>query len=245
MDVTAGQSSVGAVRRGLTAAIPLAIPALPIGVLLGVAIRDSDVVANWAGWASSFLIFAGAAQFAAVELLDQGAGVAAVVAAVFMINARHLMYSAAIGGRFDEAPTWFKWIGSYFLIDQVFALNNEYAATAPSDRSLRYRMGFYLASAAPMAAVWYFGVGAGILLGQFIPASWEIEFAIPLMFLGLLVLSTFNLPGVVAAVIGGTVAVVGRGWPSGTGLLLGAVLGVAVAGILDGVLEGGEGQEPS
>ncbi|MDH3300817.1 MAG: AzlC family ABC transporter permease [Acidimicrobiia bacterium] len=236
MEATGGQSSAGAVKRGLTAATALAIPALPIGVLLGVAIRESDVVGNWAGWASSFLIFAGAAQFAAVELLDQGAGVAAVVAAVFMINARHLMYSAAIGGRFQEAPAWFKWIGSYFLIDQVFALNNEYAADAPSDRSLSYRIRFYLASAAPMASVWYVGVGAGILLGQFIPAAWEIEFAIPLMFLGLLVLSTFNLPGVVAAMIGGTVAVIGRGWPSGSGLLLGAVLGVAVAGVLDGLL---------
>ena len=88
-----------------------------------------------------------------------------------------------------------------------------------------------------MATVWYLGVGSGILLGQFIPAAWEIEFAIPLMFLGLLVLSTFNLPGVIAAVIGGTVAVIGRGWPSGTGLLLGAVLGVAVAGVLDGLLD--------
>ncbi len=237
MDTTAGQSSDGSVRRGLAAAVPLAIPALPIGVLLGVAIRDSDIVGNWAGWASSWLIFAGAAQFAAVELLDQGAGVAAVVAAVFMINARHLMYSAAIGGRFLRAPTWFKWVGSYFLIDQVFALNNEHAADGPGDRSLAYRMRYYLACAAPMAVVWYIGVGAGILLGQFIPESWEIEFAIPLMFLGLLVMSTFNIPGVVAALIGGTVAVAGRGWPSGSGLLLGAVLGVAVAGMLDGYLD--------
>lgn len=240
MDVTAGQSAAGAARRGFAAAVPLAIPALPIGVLLGVAIRDSDVVGNWAGWASSWLVFAGAAQFAAVELLDEGAGLAAVVAAVFMINARHLMYSAAIGARFQEAPRWFRWVGSYFLIDQVFALNNQYAADGPNDQSLAYQIRYYLASAVPMATVWYFGVGAGILLGQFIPPSWEIEFAIPLMFLGLLVLSTFNLPGVVAALIGGTVAVIGRGWPSGTGLLLGAVLGVAVAGMLDGLLSGPE-----
>lgn len=226
----------------MAAAVPLALPALPIGVLLGVAIRESDVVGNWAGWASSFLIFAGAAQFAAVELLDEGASVAAVVAAVFMINARHLMYSAAISGRFQAAPTWFKWIGSYFLIDQVFALTNQFAADGSNNRSLTYRMRFHLAAAAPMAAVWYVGVGAGILLGQFIPPAWEIEFAIPLMFLGLLVLSTFNLPGVVAAVLGGTVAVVGRGWPSGTGLLLGAVLGVAVAGVLDELLGVSDGK---
>ncbi len=215
------------------AAVPLAVPALPIGVLLGVAIRESVVVGNLAGWASSFLVFAGAAQFAAVELLDDGAGVVAVVAAIFMINARHLMYSAAIGGRFQEAPRWFRFVGSYFLVDQVFALNNEHSPLAPTARPLAEQLRFFLGSAIPMATVWYFGVGAGILLGEFIPASWEIEFAIPLMFLGLLVLSTFNLPGVVAAVIGGAVAVLGRDWPAGTGLLTGAVLGVIVAGVLD------------
>ena len=220
-------------RQGFVAAVPLAIPALPIGVLLGVAIRESVVVGNLAGWASSFLVFAGAAQFAAVEVLNEGAGVVAVVAAIFMINARHLMYSAAIGGRFQDAPRWFKFVGSYFLVDQVFALNNEHAAMAPAGRPLSEQIRFFLGSAIPMATVWYLGVGAGILLGEFIPAAWEIEFAIPLMFLGLLVLSTFNLPGVVAAVIGGTVAVVGRDWPAGTGLLTGALLGVVVAGIID------------
>ena len=106
-------------------------------------------------------------------------------------------------------------------------------------------MRFYLGCAVPMAMVWYVGVGAGILLGQFIPSSWEIEFAIPLMFLGLLVLSTFNGPGVVAAVIGGTVAVIGRDWPSGSGLLLGAVLGVAVAGVLDLLLDDSDDSDAS
>ncbi len=237
MDVLAGRPSLSMVAQGMVAALPLALPALPIGVLLGVAIRDSAVVGNWAGWASSILILAGAAQFAAVELLDQGAGVVAVVAAVFMINARHLMYSAAIGPRFQSGPRWFKWVGSYFLIDQVFALNNEHTLGPLADRPLDDQIRFYLGSAVPMASVWFGGVAAGIMLGQLIPPSWEIEFAIPLMFLGLLVMSIFNGPGVVAAVVGGMVAVVGRGWPAGTGLLLGAVLGVVVAGGLDWLIE--------
>lgn len=245
MNAAVGRSSLGAVGTGFVSAVPLAVPALPIGVLLGVAIRDSTVVGNVAGWASSFLVFAGAAQFAAVELLDQGAGFAAVVAAIFMINARHLMYSAAIGPRFSDAPRWFKWVGSYFMIDQVFALNNEHALGPLNDRPLSYRMWYFIGCAIPMATVWYAGVGAGILLGQFIPPSWEIEFAIPLMFLGLLVLSTFNMAGVAAALIGGTVAVLGRDWPSGTGLLAGAILGVAVAGAIDWFLVDTEPGDPA
>jgi predicted branched-subunit amino acid permease len=183
------------------------------------------------------MIFAGAAQFAAVDLLDQGAGVPAIVAAIFMINARHIMYSAALSTRFRAAPLWFKVIGSYLLIDQAFALNGDHASAELRARHIEYQMWYYFGTAGPMAGVWLGTVAAGIVLGQLIPPEWEIDFAIPLMFLGLLVMSTFNVQGVVAALIGGTVAVLGRDWPSGSGLLTGAIAGVIVAGLLDLVLD--------
>jgi len=221
----------------MRASLPLAVPAVPIGILLGVAIRDSELVNNLAGWTSSWMLLAGASQFAAIEMLDEGAGVLAVVAAIFMINARHLMYSAAMSERFKDAPTWFKIVGSHLLIDQAFALNGEHAPGGLHDRPLHYQMWFFLGTAIPMMMVWVGAVGAGVYLGELIPAAWEVDFAIPLMFLGLMVLSTSNIPGVVAAIIGGTVAVVGRDWPNGSGLLTGAVLGVLVAGLLDALLE--------
>ena len=222
---------------GMRAALPLAVPAVPIGILLGVAIRDSELVNNLAGWMSSLMLLAGASQFAAIEMLDEGAGVLAVVAAIFMINARHLMYSAAMSPRFKQAPTWFKIVGSHLLIDQAFALNGDHAPGGLQERSLHYQMWFFLGTAIPMMMVWVAAVGAGVYLGELIPAEWEVDFAIPLMFLGLMVMSTSNIPGVVAATIGGTVAVVARDWPSGSGLLTGAVLGVLVAGVLDALLE--------
>lgn len=178
-------------------------------------------------------MLAGAAQFAAIDLLDQGAGVWAVVAAVFMINARHLMYSAAMSGRYRSAPTWFKLVGSYLLLDQVFAMNGDHAPGHLALRDPSYQRRYYVGTAVPMLVVWVIGVAAGIVLGDVIPAEWEIEFAIPLMFLGLMVMSISNLPAILAAVIGGTIAVLGQGWPSGSGLLTGAVAGVAIAGVVD------------
>ena len=226
------------VAAGAKAAIPLAVPALPIGILIGVAIGESIVIDNLAGWTSSFMIFAGAAQFAAVELIDGGAGVWAVVAAVFMINARHLMYGAAICGRFSDAPVWFKFVGSYFLIDQVFALNvNLDLESVDTDDRLGYRMSHYIGTGVPMLGVWVVGVVLGLVVGDVIPAEWEVDFAIPLMFLGLMVMSLFNASSVVAAVLGGTVAVVGRDWPNGMGLLIGAIAGVAAAGLVDLLLD--------
>ena len=67
-------------------------------------------------------------------------------------------------------------------------------------------------------------------LGAQVPASWSLDFAIPLMFVILLVPTIKGRPELVAAVIGATVAVVTAGAPYGLGLMIGAVSGV-VAGI--------------
>ena len=230
---------------GVRTAIPLALPAVPIGLILGVAIRDSEVINNLAGWSSSWLILAGAAQLASVDLIDQGAGVATVLAAVFMINARHLMYSAALSHRFRHAPSWFRLVASYLLLDQTFAMNADGAYNKPETKPLDYQIVYYLATALPMLSMWLVATAAGILIGDVIPAEWEVGFAIPIMFLGLMVLSISNRPGVLAALVGGSVAVAGRSWPSGTGLLAGAVLGVIVGGAADWYQSRGEPAEGS
>ena len=206
-------------------------------MLLGVAVRDSEVVSNLAGWSSGWIMIAGAAQFAAIDMLDRGAGVIAVAAAIFMINARHLMYSAALSRRFNTAPLWFRIVGSYLLIDQAFALNGEHAPGRLHERSQRYQMWHLLGTAVPMLAVWLVTIAIGLFVGELLPPEWEVDFAIPLMFLGLMVMATTNVPGLAAALVGGGVAVVGRDWPSGSGLLAGAILGVIVAGLLDIILE--------
>lgn len=218
---------------GVRVAIPLALPAVPIGLILGVAIRDSTVIDNLAGWSSSWLILAGAAQLASVDLIDRGAGVLTVLAAVFMINARHVMYSAALSHRFRHAPAWFRLVASYLLLDQTFAMNADGAYNNPERKPLDYQIPYYLATALPMVSMWLAATAAGIVIGDVIPAEWEVGFTIPIMFLGLMVMSISNRPGVLAALVGGAVAVAGRSWPSGTGLLAGAVLGVIVGGAAD------------
>lgn len=221
------------VMAGIKTAIPLALPAVPIGLILGVAVRDSVIIDNLAGWSSSLLILAGAAQLASIDLIDQGAGVATVLAAVFMINARHVMYSAALSHRFRHAPIWFRLVASYLLLDQTFAMNADGAYNNPEAKSMDHQMAYYLATALTMVSAWLAATAAGILIGDVIPADWEVGFTIPIMFLGLMVMSISNRPGMLAALVGGAVAVAGRSWPSGTGLLAGAVLGVIVGGAAD------------
>lgn len=215
---------------------PLAASAFPVGVLVGVAIRNSDVVPTLAGYASSLFIFAGAAQLTALELANQGAGAVAVITAVAMINARHLMYSAALSHRFRTAPTWFRLLAPYLLIDQTFALNNEVTNPELVKRTVPEQMAYYLGTSVPLFIVWQIANMVGIFLGDVIPARWEVNFAVALMFTGLLVMSVADRPAVVAAIVGGAIAWWGRAWPSGTGLLLGAVAGVLAAALADRLL---------
>ena len=218
---------------GMKAAAPLAVPGVPFGLVLGVQIAESSEVDNLAGWFSSILILAGASQIAAVSLLSTGAGVITVVLTVAVINARHMMYSAALSGRFQSLPRWFRLAGPYLMVDQVFAVADQ----VEDDVSPEHRMAHYLGAGALLFTLWNVSVAAGLVVGDAIPESWSLGYAVPVMFFGLLILGLTNTPGAAAAVTGGVVAVLGRDFPNGSGLLAGAIAGVVVGGTLDWWLE--------
>ncbi len=76
------------------------------------------------------------------------------------------------------------------------------------------------------------------MVGNVIPDSWGLDFAVPLLFLGLLINALRDRPGLVAAVVSGVIAVVARDvQPAGLGLLGGAICGMTVAALLDVRLE--------
>ena len=73
--------------------------------------------------------------------------------------------------------------------------------------------------------------------GPALPASWSVECAIPLTFIGLRVLAGKNKHGLVAAVVGGSVAVAAIGLPYHLGLLVGTASGIAAGMASEGWLE--------
>jgi len=214
---------------GFRANAPLILPALPFGFVLGVAINESVVVSNWAGWASCIVLFAGSAQLAALGALDDGAGIVVTVLTVWMINARHIMYSAALAGRFNSIPRPVRLLGSYVLMDQAFAVTEPIDNAKPEP----YRVSFLLGAGAFAWTFWQTYVLAGIFLGNVLPESWSLDFAVPLMFLGLMMLAINNSPGVIAAIVGGLIAVIGADWSSGLGLLVGVIAGMVAGGLAD------------
>jgi 4-azaleucine resistance transporter AzlC len=216
-----------AARQGVVDALPLFVPAIPFGLVIGLAITEAGMN-PFVGWSSSWLIFAGAAQLTLITLLGGGVAVAAAISTALVVNARHLMYSVALAPTFQKQPRWFRWLGPYFLIDQVFALTT----IRPEEDPDRFRS-HYLAAGLTFWVLWMAVVGLGLLIGPVVPEEWNLEFAIPILFIGLLVVGTETWPEVIAALAGAAVTYLVAGLPNRTGLLVGAVAGVAAGTIAE------------
>jgi predicted branched-subunit amino acid permease len=207
-------------RQGVIDALPLFVPAVPFGLVIGLAIADSGMN-PLVGWSSSWVVFAGAAQLTLITLLGSGAALVAAVGTALVVNARHLMYSAALAPTFQRQPPWFRRLGPYLLIDQVFAL----MAVRPDEEPDRFRT-YYLAVGITFWTLWLGVTALGVLIGPVIPQEWNLEFAVPILFIGLLVLGIDRWPKVVAAVVGAVATYLAAGLPNRTGLLVGAAVGI-------------------
>ncbi|HUG32176.1 MAG TPA: AzlC family ABC transporter permease [Acidimicrobiia bacterium] len=215
------------VKRAITDSLPLFVPALPFALVIGLAIVEAGIN-PFSGWSGSWLIFGGAAQLTLISLLGSGAAVAAAATAALVVNARHLMYSAAHAPTFQKQPSWFRWLGPYLLIDQMFALT-----IIEADRDPDTFRTYYLAAGATFWTLWQATTALGLALGPVVPLEWNLEFAVPLLFIGLIVLGIDKWPKAVAALVGGGVTFLVAGMPNRTGLLVGALAGIVVGTALE------------
>lgn len=209
------------VRKGVGDALPLFLTVIPFALVVGLAVVESGMP-PLIGWSSSPVIFGGAAQLVLISLLGAGTAVVAVIGAALVIQARHLMYSAALAPTFQKQPRWFRWLGPYALVDQMFALAVVHADDDPVD----FRS-YYLGAASVYIVGWNLATAAGLLIGPRVPASWDLGFAVPLMFVILLVVGIDRWPKIFAALVAAAATYLTAALPNRTSLLIGGVVGVA------------------
>ena len=214
---------------GAQAVAPLLLAVVPFGLVLGVTAAAS-AVGGTLGIASSSIIFAGAAQLVTVQLIDAGTSLAVVVLTALVVNVRHMMYSAALAPHFSEFPRQSRLLLPYLLTDQAFAVSSLRYETV-SDPI--YKRWFFVGAGATMWVSWQIATVVGVVLGAQIPESLGLEFAIPLVFLVLLIPVVQTKPGLLAALVGGGVAVVAAEAPYGLGLVIGALAGVAAGTVAE------------
>ena len=99
----------------------IAFAALGFGFVYGLSARQAGFSPIEA-MAMSLIVFGGAAQFAAVGYVASGLPWPGIVLLTALLNARHLLYSAALGPWLREVPFVRRAVMAHLLTDEAFAL---------------------------------------------------------------------------------------------------------------------------
>lgn len=218
------------VRTGLSDIAPVMVACAPIGLLLG-AICVSKGLSPAEAVLMSVLVFAGGAQFAAVELWTYPVPVATLIFSTLLINARHILMGASLSRKLGEFSWPQRLLGMHFLTDESWALAER--------RALRetIRPAYWFAMAATLPIVWisctFLGAIAGSFLGD--PRAVGADFAFTALFIGLVAgFWTGRASAIVVAASGIVAALVyalaGPPWHVAAGALSGIAAAYAAGG---------------
>ena len=212
--------------QGSLDALPLFVPALPFAFVFGVVVAEAGIP-RWLGWSSSPIIFGGAIQVTLFTLFGEGASVAAAVSAALIVGARHMLYSVTLAPKFQNQPGWFRWIGSYVLIDQVFVLSQ----IKPIDEPVAFRR-YFLSAGFTFWVLWMTCTALGIVLGPAIPPEWGVEFAAPVLFISLMMAASDRRDKLAAAGLAMIITYLSAGLPNRVGILIAVISTVVVMMLL-------------
>ncbi len=99
----------------------MGLAAAAFGIVYGLAARGAGFSIVEA-LAMSVIVLAGASQFAAVGFVAQGMPWVAIVGLTFLLNARHVLYSAALAPWLQKTPRVERAVMAHVLTDESFAV---------------------------------------------------------------------------------------------------------------------------
>lgn len=212
---------------GLRDGLPLTVAVVPFGAIVGLAAVQVGL-GKLQAILMPYVVYAGASQLAAYQLVRVGAPVLVILATTTMINLRFTMYSASLARYMGGMPRFWRAFLAFFTTDQGFVLAvHRFESENPPPSVRDYLMACWL----PLWLVWALAATGGALLGATVPPSWHLDFAVPLVFLALLASALRDRPKLLAGVVGGTLAVVLAGLPLNLGMLLGSLAGIAAGAV--------------
>ncbi|MBU2546843.1 MAG: AzlC family ABC transporter permease [Proteobacteria bacterium] len=212
---------------GARAVAPLMLGVIPFGIVAGVGAAGVGLPALQA-FAPSFVIFAGAAQLAMMDLLGRGAPALVITLTALIINLRMAMYSASLAPHFRGLPLGWKAALSYFLTDQAYAVS---IIRYQRPMALGEKAFYYAGAGMSLWAVWQASTLAGVTVGARVPPGWSLDFAVPLMFLALLIPAVKDRASGAAALCAGLAAVLLAGLPYNIGMVAASLIGIIVGSL--------------
>lgn len=183
-------------RRALTDGWPIVLTAVVVGIAFGIAAREGGLTPLEAT-GMSVLIFGGASQFAAVDLIGRGAPPLLIIGSVLLINLRHLLMGASLRTHLGGRSLGERLVAAYLLTDESFAMS-----------IARYRrggggLGYYLTFGVAVWAGWNSGtvLGATLVSGAVDPQRFGLDFAITATFVAIVALGVRDRTDIAVALV--------------------------------------------
>jgi 4-azaleucine resistance transporter AzlC len=213
-------------REGLAAALPICFGYFPIGMALGVLAQQAGLGPAWIGL-MSVLVFAGSAQFIGVAMIDGGASAAAIILTTLAVNFRHVLMSSALAVPLRGTGRLFLLLFAYGITDESFAVNMTRFRQGGWDR-WRALVVHHAAN-----TTWILATLCGASVGTLIPTgAFGIDFALPGMFIALLVMQLHGRAYIFTGLLAGLIALIWKLLIPGDSYIVGAAVLAATGGFL-------------
>lgn len=148
-------------KNGLLAGLPVIFGYVPVGIAFAIIARQAGFNV-WETCSFSLFVFAGSSQMMAAGMFAQGAGIAAIVLATFILNLRHFIMSACVLSRMQDAPTWQKALAMFGNTDESFAIFT-------TEKEENCTLPFFVGIALSTWLIWNVSTLLGALALDFLP----------------------------------------------------------------------------
>lgn len=159
------------IKEGIITSIPVMIGYLPIAIAYGLLAKNTGI--NFRDTTLfSAIVYAGASQFMALDLISLGISTSSIIFATFLLNLRHIMMSASLSISFKGIKRKYLPIIAYGITDETFSVSS-----FNKDKiNLPFILTFYFLA----YCAWVGGTMLGYLVGEILPSSLQSSLAIGL-----------------------------------------------------------------
>ena len=232
-------------RHGVRDMLPGLVAMSTWGLVTGVAMVQSGL-SPWQALGMTLVVYAGSAQLASLPLLASGAPLVIIWATAFIVNLRFVIYSVAIAPVFRHLSWVQRALHGFGNVDILAAellrrFDPATLAARPAPAlcradcteepvlSLPAPVAYFRGAAIVNWTVWQGASIAGILLAQWVPAAWGLEFVATLALIAMLLPMIGDRAALVCVISAGLVSLLAVALPLNLGLLCAVVAGVLAA----------------
>ena len=209
---------------GIRDTFPLMLGAFPFGMIYGTLAMTAGL-SKGATMAMSAFVFAGSSQFIAVGLVAAHAPVAIIILTTFIVNLRHMLYSATLLPFLKALPRKWRVALAFWLTDETFAVSvHRYHRKGPLDFAHWYQLG----SSVAMYINWQIWCFVGMVVGGRIPdaSNWGLDVAMPVTFIGMIIPFVKSWPMGICVLTAGAASLLTLSLPYKLGIMASAFVGI-------------------